>query len=104
MKSFFSRFKNNLNLDFGGRYFEVILAEVVKEEKSLLRILFPSLDGKIIKNDELEIDIECMFPSDSRETEFRISDLVVKYRGKYVALLEIKYEDELREKQLDDYI
>jgi len=105
MKSFFTRFKDNLKIDFGGRYFEVILMEVLKEDLSILKIIFPSIDTKLLKKkNDLEINVEGTFPSKSGEALYRKSDLVVKYKGKYIALLEIKYEDELRENQLEDYI
>ena len=50
MKSFFSRFKDNLKMDFGGRYLEAILMEVLKEDLSILKILFPMIDTQLIKN------------------------------------------------------
>jgi hypothetical protein len=104
MKSFFSRFKDNLKMDFGGRYFGAILTEVLNEDLSILKILFPTIDTKLIKNKKYtEIGVEKVFPSE--DAEYRLADLVVKYKGKYRALLEIKYEkDQPQPGQLEDYM
>lgn len=102
MKNFFSRFKEHLKDDYGGRYLEVILSEVIKEDISLLKILFPALDKNILKSKNIEICIEDIFPSKLRN--HRRADLAVKIKGKHIALLEIKYEDEAQEKQISDYI
>jgi len=102
MKSFFSRFKERLDGDHWGRYLEVILSEVIREDKSILKILFPTLDEDIIKSKNIEIAIEDTFPSQVRT--HRRADLVVKLNGKHKALLEIKYDDEALEMQISDYI
>lgn len=104
-EKFFSRFKNNLKLEYGGRYFEIILLEVIKEDISILEIIFPSINRDILRDSKkLEIDIEEIFPSKSNVVNYRRADIVVKYKGKHVALLEIKYEDQPLEKQLEDYL
>jgi hypothetical protein len=103
MKSFFSRFKDNLKMDFGGRYLEAILMEVLKEDLSILEILFPKIDKQIIKNRKyVEIGLEGIFPTQNKKKRF--ADLVVKYKGKYKALLEIKYADQPLPNQIADYI
>jgi hypothetical protein len=102
MRSFFSRFKDHLDGDYGGRYLEVILSEVIKEDLSILKILFPAIDGDIIKSKNIEIAVEEIFPSKVRQ--HRRADLVVKLNGKHKALLEIKYADKALERQIPDYI
>lgn len=102
MESFFSKFKDNLNADYGGRYLEVILSEVIREDVSILKILFPALDTNIIKSKNLDIDVEEIFPS--RVKKHRRADLVVKQNGIHKALLEIKYDDKSHDQQIPDYI
>lgn len=102
MKSFFSRFKEHLDGDYGGRYLEVILSEVIREDLTILNILFPTLGTDVIKSKNIEIAIEDTFPSKVRS--HRRADLVVKLNGKHKALLEIKYDDEALEMQISDYI
>jgi len=105
MKSFFSRFKNRLKLEYSGRYLEIILLEVIKENISILKILFPSININLLRDSKnLEINIEEIFPSKSNIVNYRRADIVVKYKGKHIALLEIKYEDQPMEYQLDDYL
>jgi hypothetical protein len=103
MITFFSRFKDHLSMDFGGRYFEVILHEVIKEDLDIIKILFPSIDRKLLLNkDDIEIEVEDVFHAKNKKN--RRADLVVKHNGKHIALLEIKYLDGPLEGQIDDYI
>lgn len=44
-KSFFTRFKDKLNTDYGGRYFEVILQEVIEDELNVLKLLFSLVEA-----------------------------------------------------------
>jgi hypothetical protein len=102
MGNFFSRFKNHLNFDYGGRYLEVILCEVIKDDLSLLKVVFPEIEINISKSKSIDIAIEDLFPSKFRT--HRRADLVVKENGIHKALLEIKYKDEPQEFQIEDYL
>lgn len=108
MKSFFTRFKNKFETDFGGRYLAIVLREVIIDDHKILKILFPKLDLKIIKGENLEeiIRIEYQFNSAIRKKKRR-ADLAVIVNKNPLALLEIKYRDEKEdhnEAQLEDYI
>ncbi|EQC45182.1 hypothetical protein M899_1052 [Bacteriovorax sp. BSW11_IV] len=94
-KSFFSRFKNKLSEDFGGRYFEVILHEVIIEEPKIVTLLFPFL--KIKSSDVIESQIEYPFAS-------RIADVCIKINGKEVGLIEIKFNDKSLDGQIEEYL
>lgn len=109
-KSFFSRFKGKLKDDcgdLGGRYLGFLLTEVVKEEPKILKILFPNLKETITKKDIskgiYEIDTEGSF--DGKEQKRR-TDFYVKRKGEYtyIAQLEIKWDDQSLENQINDYI
>lgn len=103
MQSFFSRFKNNLDQNYGGRYIEVILKEVLIENPPIARILFPKIKIEILRDkSNLEIEVESLFKSKRRN--HRKADLALKYCGKHIALLEIKCLDHPLEYQIDDYI
>lgn len=99
MKSFFSRIKGKMSQEFGGRYLGEVLAEVFREEPSMMEILW----GKKFNNFTLVTD------NDYLESRDRLADLAVISRntGKTIAIAEIKYDDEkglFSESQLGDYL
>ena len=109
MKSFFSRFKDCLNADYGGRYFTAIIEQGILDNPALLKILFPTVDNNIIKRFESEctLRVEYRFPSVTKKSDHRRADLAVLYGGEAIALLEVKYEDEKGKEnryQLTDYL
>jgi len=99
-KSFFSRFKDKLNMDYGGRYFALLLREIIKEEPSVNSAVFPSLN----KSDQNKIrtsgEIHVEYPFPGFNGRKRRADLAILIDGKIEALLEVKYEDEKNKKKM----
>ncbi len=103
-RSFFSRWKDKLAFDYGGRYFGAVLAEVLAHDPRLTGILFPGLSGKGPSN--CEPTCEWSFPGTERKRRADLALLSTSSREP-LALVEIKYEDEKGDKnpaQIDDYL
>jgi hypothetical protein len=92
---------------YAGRYFGVILAELARiEPKSFLQILkasgleLPASYNEALLAGDIVIDLEWWFPDKSRR-----ADLALYLEKQHPILLaEVKVEDGLSERQLDDYI
>ncbi len=90
-QSFFSRFKSALSQDYGGRYFAVVLREVILENpKVFLKALFPAANQYRNSN---KIAVHLEFQFSTNENIRKRADLAVEINGKIVGLIEIKYED-----------
>jgi hypothetical protein len=106
-KRFFSSVTGYFDQTYAGRYFGVILAELARiEPASLLRILdaaglkLPDTYIEALLDGKLVIDLEWWFPDKSRR-----ADLALYLEKSHPILLaEVKVEDGLSERQLDDYI
>lgn len=101
-KSFFSRFKEHLSMNFGGRYLAVVLQEVLLAEPRAIRALLPGLTGSFANRTfDVVADKYCF---KGRNGKSRRADLAVLVDDKCVGLVEIKDEDEPLEGQLEDYL
>lgn len=99
MKSFFSRLQSKFDASYGGRYVEIILQELSKEDNLITRIL-----GKSTKRCYLET--EYCFTVNSKK---RIADIAIFTEDEHqlIALVEIKYDDHkspTNAAQIEDYI
>jgi hypothetical protein len=105
-KSFFSRFKDKLNKDYGGRFVSLLLKEIMNEEPKVASVVFPSLKKYTVIGTSFDIQEEYRFPGRMHKTERR-ADLAILNHKTPIALLEVKYEDEKQSTnaaQLDDYL
>lgn len=106
-KNFFSRLKNKLNADYGGRYLGVLLEEIIYDYPKILGVLFPNIDRSFYKEFEPERDVSIEYCFGRAKKKKRRADLALLKNNKPVALLEIKYEDEKQssvDAQLQDYL
>lgn len=99
MKSFFSRLQSKFDASYGGRYVELILQELSREDELVARIL-----GRTTKRCYLET--EYTFKVNGRN---RIADIAILTEDDHqlIALVEIKYDDHkspTNAAQIEDYI
>jgi len=99
--SFFSRFKQSLGSDYGGRYYAAVMTECINSDPSLAEAIF----GWKFK-ESFKATVEWSFPGVSTN---RRADIAILEESSQIllGLIEIKYEDELLDgidKQLDDYL
>lgn len=96
MGNLFTRLKDKLSRDYGGRYIGVLLEQVIADAPKTATVLFPGLDPGIIKklNDgTAQVVTEWRFPG--RGQNNRRADLAIVDGETPLALCEIKYEDHL---------
>jgi len=99
MNSFFTRFKEHLNADYGGRYIEVILSEVIQEDISILKILFPQAPiYKWKDKSQIDIDVEEVFQTGNIKK--RRADLVVKLFCQFLEENFVIFNEEINEDAL----
>ena len=105
MKGFFSRFKDKLAMDYGGRYLSVILGEVIKEDPAILAIIFPQ-NKTLFRNTKklFEIELESTISSAGEDKKHRRADIAIWHEGKIVGLIEVKCEDESHDGQISNYL
>lgn len=102
MSSFFGTVKSWLSQDFGGRYFSLVLKEVITNNPKIMWILFPDLD----KKKKYKIESEYFFYGVTKRRRADLAILEIE-SGVVVGLVEVKYDDERSEgvsAQLNDYI
>lgn len=102
MSCFFSRIKRLFPHDYGGRYLENVLKEVLEEDNVIINDLFNN--NIWIRKDSFSVQVEWAIPGKKRFADVAI---VKKESNEVIALIEIKYEDQNNLKnraQLDDYI
>jgi hypothetical protein len=104
MQSFFSKLKSKFSSEYGGRYMGIILEALITEEPKLLLCICPSIDKKYLKGDIIQPIVEKPFEGEKKKKRF--ADIVIQTKNEDIpiAYIEIKYEDDLHEGQLEDYI
>lgn len=108
MSNFFSRIKNRLSQDIGGRYLGIVIEQVVASEPRFALSIFPHIPEIVVKelsSGHARVTAEFAFPG--RHGKSRRADLAVLRGEEIVALAEIKYVDHKSPgnwAQLGDYI
>ncbi len=100
MKSFFTRIKSKMHVDYGGRYLGEVLAEVIREVPSLASALW----GKKFSKPFVVVTDYDYAGAGERLADLALIDLKSQ---KPLAIAEIKYKDEKTElslAQLKDYL
>jgi len=90
VQSFFSRIKDKLPSDFGGRYVSMVLQETMLEDPEIVRFLFPKC-GYSRSHCEVVREFPFRWKGASRRADLAI---VSRWDARPLAMLEVKYEDE----------
>ena len=102
--AFFQNFKSQFKGDLGGRYFAVVLGELIRENPQVLNAIWNKIPKKI---KVLDIDVERCTEDTSGVKNKRRADLSVNFEYSDESRwlnIEIKWNDAPHEGQIDDYL